>query len=86
MEREKSDNKSQTVVIKETKVLYDKAPANQARFEDCMQDYRQLMNDANQTAMAIGIPKGNLASPGVMEKMNRADSKLRYCQTLKTQK
>ncbi len=83
LEREKSDNKSQTIVIKETKILYDKAPANQARFEDCMQDYRQLMNDANQAALEIGNPKGNLASPGVYPKLNRAEAKLRYCQQIK---
>lgn len=78
--------KSETIIIKETKVLYDKAPANQVRYNDCMHDYRQLMNDATTTAYEIGVPKGNLASQGVYQKHNRAEQKLRYCESIKSAK
>lgn len=73
----------QTILIKETTVQYDRAPPNQARYNDCMLDYRQLMNDASQSANDIGVPRGNMASPNVSNKLNRAEEKLRYCSGLR---
>ena len=87
LERAKSEQQKIVIIKeKEINVRYEKAQDNEIRYNDCMEDYRVLMNDATQTAYEIGVPRGNLASPGVYQKLNRAEQKLRYCQNIKPKK
>lgn len=80
-ELEKSPSQSVTVIHQNT-ILVGATANKEGRLRDCMEEYQQLMREAQDRAMA-STPPGNLASPEAAPAWNRAQRKLFYCRKIK---
>lgn len=72
-------NKPQEVTIIQKNITMN---ASETKFRECMEDYDELMREAQHKAMKARIP-GNLADPVASRYFNRAQRKLYRCQRMK---
>ncbi len=71
-----------TIIERKTVLFGGDGEDRAGRYRDCIQEYNELMNDANRLAQNSRPFPGNLASPQAAPAWNRAMRKLSYCRTI----